>query len=57
MDLNKRKHHNKPIELCSAKVIKQRIVYIQNNLIENGFVTNPKDIVLEVFKEMILFYT
>ncbi len=36
-------HHNKPIELWSEKVIKQKIDYIHNNPVENGFVTNPID--------------
>ncbi|WP_308990631.1 transposase [Mariniflexile litorale] len=36
-------HHNKPIELWSDKVIKQKIDYIHNNPIENGFVTNAID--------------
>ncbi len=33
-------HHNKPIELWSEKVIKQKIAYIHNNPLESGFVTN-----------------
>ena len=36
-------HHNKPIELWSEKVIKQKIDYIHNNPIELGFVTNSID--------------
>jgi len=36
-------HHNKPIELWSEKVIKQKIDYIHNNPVEIGFVTNPID--------------
>ena len=36
-------HHNKPIELWSEKVIKQKINYIHNNPVENGFVTNVVD--------------
>jgi len=36
-------HHNKPIELWSEKVIKQKIDYIHNNPIESGFVTNAVD--------------
>lgn len=36
-------HHNKPIELWSNKVIKQKIDYIHNNPVESGFVTSPKD--------------
>lgn len=31
-------HHNKPIELWSEKVIKQKTGYIHNNLIVSGFV-------------------
>jgi hypothetical protein len=31
-------HHNKPIELWSMKVIKQKIDYIHNNPVESGFV-------------------
>ena len=34
-------HHNKPIELWSTKVIKQKIDYIHNNPVETGFVTEP----------------
>jgi len=36
-------HHNKPIELWSPKVIKQKIDYIHNNPVESGFVTDPLD--------------
>jgi len=36
-------HHNKPIELWSTKVIKQKIDYIHNNPVESGFVINPID--------------
>jgi REP element-mobilizing transposase RayT len=36
-------HHNKPIELWSEKVIKQKIDYIHNNPIASGFVTNAID--------------
>ena len=35
--------HNKPIELWSGKVIKQKIDYIHNNPVEQGFVTDPID--------------
>jgi len=35
--------NNKPIELWSAKVLKQKIDYIHNNPVESGFVTNPID--------------
>ncbi len=34
-------HHNKPIELWSEKVIKQKMEYIHNNPIQSGFVTEP----------------
>ena len=34
-------HHNKPIELWSDKVIKQKIDYIHNNPVGAGFVTEP----------------
>ena len=34
-------HHNKPIELWSPSVIKQKIDYIHNNPVEAGFVTEP----------------
>jgi putative transposase len=33
--------HNKPIELWSGKVIKQKIEYIHNNPVVQGFVTDP----------------
>ena len=36
-------HHNKPIELWSEKVIKQKIDYIHGNPVASGFVTNPID--------------
>ena len=36
-------HHNKPIELWSEKVIKQKIDYIHNNPILTGFVVNAID--------------
>lgn len=36
-------HHNKPIELWSIKVIKQKINYIHNNPVKSGFVTNAED--------------
>ena len=35
--------HNKPIELWSNKVIKQKIDYIHNNPVVQGFVTDPID--------------
>jgi hypothetical protein len=36
-------HHNKPIELWSEKVIKQKIDCIHYNPVETGFVTNVVD--------------
>lgn len=36
-------HHNKPIELWSTSVIKQKIDYIHNNPVECGFVTDAVD--------------
>ncbi len=36
-------HHNKPIELWSTSVIKQKLDYIHNNPVESGFVLNPED--------------
>lgn len=36
-------HHNKPIELWTDSVIKQKIDYIHNNPVVSGFVTNPVD--------------
>lgn len=36
-------HHNKPIELWSPKVIKQKLDYIHNNPVASGFVTKPED--------------
>ena len=35
--------HNKPIELWSSKVIKQKIDYIHNNPVKQGFVTDAVD--------------
>lgn len=35
--------HNKPIELWSVKVIKQKIDYIHNNPVASGFVMDPVD--------------
>ena len=34
-------HHNKPIELWSTIVIKQKLDYIHNNPVMSGFVTEP----------------
>ncbi|PCE62780.1 REP-associated tyrosine transposase [Sediminicola luteus] len=34
-------HHNKPIELWSTAVIKQKLDYIHNNPVKQGFVTDP----------------
>ncbi len=36
-------HHNKPIELWSPKVIKQKLDYIHDNPVESGFVTRSVD--------------
>ncbi|UOY05998.1 transposase [Muricauda sp. SCSIO 64092] len=36
-------HHNKPIELWSTSVIKQKIDYVHNNPVESGFVTEPTE--------------
>ena len=36
-------HHNKPIELWSEKVIKQKIDYFHNNPVWIGFVVNTED--------------
>ncbi len=36
-------HHNKPVELWSTAAIKQKIIYIHNNPVEAGFVTEPVD--------------
>lgn len=36
-------HHNKPIELWSPAVVKQKLDYIHNNPVESGFVTRPED--------------
>ncbi len=36
-------HHNKPIELWSEKVIKQKIDYIHKNPVESGYVVDPID--------------
>lgn len=36
-------HNNKPIELWSTEVIKQKIDYIHNNPIESGYVTKAVD--------------
>ena len=36
-------HHNKPIELWSEKVIKQKIDYIHENPVTAGFVVYPED--------------
>ena len=35
--------HNKPIELWSSKVLKQKIEYIHINPVKQGFVTNAVD--------------
>ena len=36
-------HHNKPIEIWSPKVIKQKLDYIHNNPVVSGFVTEAID--------------
>ncbi|NER09447.1 REP element-mobilizing transposase RayT [Muriicola jejuensis] len=36
-------HHNKPVELWSAKVIKQKLDYIHKNPIRSGFVVHPEE--------------
>ncbi len=36
-------HHNKPIELWSIEVIKQKIDYIHNNPVQSGLVINEED--------------
>lgn len=36
-------HHNKPIELWSPAVVKQKLNYIHNNPVVSGFVTDPVD--------------
>ena len=36
-------HHNKPIELWSTKVIKQKIEYIHKNPVESGFVVDATE--------------
>jgi REP element-mobilizing transposase RayT len=38
-------HNNHPIELWSNKVIFEKINYIHNNPVEEGFVSNPQDYV------------
>ena len=35
--------HNKPVELWSPSVIKQKLDYIHNNPVVSGFVVNPED--------------
>ncbi|MFC4095523.1 REP-associated tyrosine transposase [Euzebyella saccharophila] len=35
--------HNTPVELWSGKAIKQKIYYVHNNPVEQGFVTDPID--------------
>lgn len=37
------RHDNKPIELWSNKVIHQKIDYVHNNPVEEGFVYKPED--------------
>ena len=34
-------HHNHPIELSTNEMIEQRIDYIHNNPVEEGFVDDP----------------
>lgn len=36
-------HHNKPIEIWSNEVLKQKINYIHQNPVKEGFVTNAVD--------------
>jgi len=35
--------HNKPIELWSEEVIKQKLDYIHHNPVASGLVVNPED--------------
>lgn len=35
--------HNKPIEIWSAPVFRQKLDYIHNNPVRSGFVTQPED--------------
>jgi hypothetical protein len=39
------RHDNKPIELWSNKVIKQKIDYVHNNPVKEGLVYKPEDYV------------
>ena len=39
------RHDNKPIELWSNKVIQQKIDYVHNNPVEEGWVYKPEDYV------------
>jgi len=34
-------HHNKPIEIWSDEVLRQKLEYIHNNPVESGFVSEP----------------
>lgn len=36
-------HHNQPIELWSAKLIKQKLNYIHKNPVHSGFVVRPEE--------------
>ena len=45
-NVNKRQfwqHHNHPVEMWSGKVLRQKIDYIHNNPVVQGFVTDPVD--------------
>lgn len=45
------RHDNKPIELWSNKVIKQKIDYIHNNPVEAGLVYNPEEYIYSSAKD------
>lgn len=45
------RHDNRPIELWSNSVIIQKIDYIHNNPVEEGYVSNPEDYVYSSAKD------
>lgn len=45
------RHDNRPIELWSISVIMQKIDYIHNNPVEEGYVFNPEDYVYSSAKD------
>jgi REP element-mobilizing transposase RayT len=44
-------HHNQPIVLQNADIFEQKLNYIHNNPVEEGFVVNPEDYIYSSAKD------